>query len=194
MTVRIGGTHTQRKVVVILPSVARPIFAPPQNVGVGFRFPRSTRSVTTAREFERHASVKALVHAVESSAFLRLACRQNHHAIGIGRGHSNFATTLIVTRFNGRPTFCDGLKRHPAVDRPFEGRGLVQLLDGITDVGIQGMKRQFHVLAAGHLCHRCAAIVASEKSVVRRSKQHRFFTIDGRSEHQVTIPPVHGLE
>ena len=99
------------------------------------------------------------------------------------QGHSNFATTLIATCFNGRPTFCDGLKRHPAVGRPFEGRGLVQLT--CNRCRDSGMKRQFHVLAAGHVSSLCRHR-RFEKSVVRRSKQHRFFTIDGRSR------PSHG--
>ena len=188
LTVRVGGTHVQSKVVVVLPAVARAVFAPPQDVGVDDGFPRPAWTVAAAREFERLAGVKALVHPIKTAPFRRLARRQHHHAVGVGGRHSNFATALFVARPDGRPSHCAGLERQASVGGALELGRLVQQLHRVTDVRIGGMELQFHVFPARHLRHRGTAIVASVQSVVRGRKEHG--TVRARAKRHVTVPPV----
>ena len=188
LTVRVGGTHVQGEVVVVLPAVARAVFAPPQDVGVGAGFPRTAWTVAAAREFERLAGVQALVHPIEAAPFRRLARRQHDHAVGVGGGHGNFATALFVARPDGRPTHCARLERQATVGGTLELGRLVQQLHRVTHVRIGGMELQFHVFPARHLRHRGTAIVASVQSVVRGRKEHG--TVRARAKRHVAVPPV----
>ena len=194
LPIGVGWAHVEGQVVVVLPAIARAVFAPAQDVRVRAGFPRTAGAVAAAHEFKRFACVVALVHAVQPAAIGRRACGEYHHSIGVCRRYRQLAPALPVIDAHTGPARCARSEGHTAVGGTLEHRAFAEQLDSVAYGRVRWVKGQFHVLTGGHLDHGLAVVFTAEQAVVGGGKQLGLLPFHDRCKDDVPVPPVGTLE